>query len=162
MRLTFNTPTVFGGLIAALLAGAFYGSGAAAAEEAAAGEGGKPYTVNEKGEVDEKTFIGWRTFNGNCARCHGETATGSTFAPSLITRMKDMPQIVFEQVVTNGLKGQMGVMPAFGNDGNVTPYMDELWAYLSALQDEAIPPGRPAEMEDKDELPEYLREKQGG
>lgn len=155
-RLISNTSTLSSGLIAAIIASAFYASSVTAAEEDG---GGKPYTVNEKGEVDSKTYIGWRTFNGNCARCHGETATGSSFAPSLMLRMKDMPKVAWEAAVMNGLKGSMGVMPAFGQDKNVTPYMDELWAYLSALLDGAVEPGTPTEMDSENEVPEYLRKK---
>jgi mono/diheme cytochrome c family protein len=146
-RLTHKIPLI-SGFIAVLFVGLVY-----------AGGEDKPYTV-KNGKVDEKTYIGWRTFVGNCARCHGETATGSSFAPSLFDRMKDMPQVAFEAVVINGLKGQVGVMPPFKGDGNVTPYMDELWAYLSAyVIDKAIPAGRPEEIGGGKEVPEYLRKK---
>lgn len=110
-------------------------------------------------KVSKDIYIGWRTFNGNCARCHGESATGSTFAPSLYDRMEGMAEPAFKAVVSGGLKGQMGVMPAFANDGNVSPYLDELWAYLNALTTEKIPPGRPDQLEEGNEVPEYLRKK---
>jgi mono/diheme cytochrome c family protein len=95
-KLIHNFPTVSSGMAAALFAGFLCVSVASAGgeEKASEAEGDKPYTV-KNGKVDEATFIGWRTFNGNCARCHGETATGSTFAPSLITRMKGMVEPAF-------------------------------------------------------------------
>ena len=33
-------------------------------------------------------YEGWKQFNLNCARCHGEDALGTTIAPHLIVSLK--------------------------------------------------------------------------
>jgi hypothetical protein len=39
----------------------------------------KPYTI-KNGVVDQNTFIGYLHYEGTCYWCHGQDATGSTFA----------------------------------------------------------------------------------
>jgi mono/diheme cytochrome c family protein len=118
--------------------------------EAGAAEAEKPYTVvcetvggRRECKVDQQTFAGWRTFHGFCVQCHAQDAVGSTFAPSLLARMPNVDRERFEQVVANGFTGQMGVMPSFKDNPNVMPQIDELYAYLRARADGALPPGRP-------------------
>jgi hypothetical protein len=48
----------------------------------------KPYTI-KNGVVDQNTFIGYLDYEGTCYWCHGQDATGSAFAPSLVDRLKD-------------------------------------------------------------------------
>ena len=38
--------------------------------------------------VDEKTYQGWKYYNLNCARCHGEDVLGTSIAPHLIVSLK--------------------------------------------------------------------------
>ena len=38
--------------------------------------------------VDQATYDGWKQFNLNCARCHGEDVLGTTIAPHLIVSLK--------------------------------------------------------------------------
>lgn len=111
---------------------------------------GAPYNVkcNDQGRdcaVDKGTYIGWRTYNGFCARCHGEGALGSSFAPSLVERMnqKDMQFARFASVVSNGVSGQMGEMPGWKENPNVMKRINELWGFLQARADGALAPGRP-------------------
>lgn len=126
---------------------------------AIAGEGSaKPYTVecSEGGtecRVDMATYIGWRTYNGNCARCHGAGASGSSLAPNLMQRIstKNMTFKHFEKVVRNGTSGPMGVMPPWEGNGNVMPRLNNLWAYLQARTDGVLMPGRPKKLAQKDE-----------
>ncbi|HKJ88493.1 MAG TPA: cytochrome c [Gammaproteobacteria bacterium] len=127
---------------------------ALAAGQGSSGE--KPYKVNEacrKGDaqnckVDMKTYIGWRTFNAFCSRCHGEAAEGSSIAPNLMDRIqqKHMTFSDFVQVVASGKKGSMGVMPAWGQNPNVNNKFEQLWAYLQARTDGVLPPGRPGKL----------------
>jgi mono/diheme cytochrome c family protein len=112
-----------------------------------------PYTVTcatgaaaaEQCVVDKATYIGWRTFAGQCQVCHGGSALGSTFAPNLLDRFHervDHPRFV--EVVLNGYRGQVGVMPAWKGNPNVVPHIDAMYAYLKARADGVLPPGRPA------------------
>lgn len=112
--------------------------------------GAKPYQVEcddaGKCKVDKLTFKGWRTFHGFCHTCHAQDAVGSTFAPSLLIRTKGMEKARFVEVITNGFQGQVGVMPAWKDNPNVMPKMDELWAYLQARADGALGTGRPGKL----------------
>jgi len=99
----------------------------------------------EQCQVDKETYIGWRTFAGQCQVCHGGSALGSTFAPSLLDRFHqrvDYPRFV--DVVTHGYTGQVGAMPAWKGNPNVEPHIDRLYRYLKARADGVLPAGRPA------------------
>jgi mono/diheme cytochrome c family protein len=106
----------------------------------------KPYTVqcDDQGcKVDKQTYIGWRTFHSNCHVCHAQDAVGSTFAPSLVDRLKDIDKTRFLNSVENGYKGQIGVMPAWKDNPNVNKHFEEMYSYLKARSDGALKPGRP-------------------
>ena len=44
---------------------------------------------------------------------------------------------------------QQNVMPAFGANPNVMCYIDDIYVYLRARANDAVPRGRPAKHEDK-------------
>jgi len=94
-------------------------------------------------KVDKKTYIGWRTFSSNCLRCHGQDAVGSTFAPSLVDRMKQIDKEQFMNSLANGYKGQVGIMPPWKENPNVTKRYEELYGYLRARADGRLLAGRP-------------------
>ena len=103
--------------------------------------------VNDAGErfcyVDRDTYIGWRTFHGFCHRCHAQDALGSTFAPNLLDSMQTFDFAMFVERTANGFTGQVGVMPPWKDNPNVSKRYKELFAYLKARSDGALPPGRP-------------------
>lgn len=135
-RRTRVAATLIIGLAAAWLAPA-----SAAAEDA-----DKPYTVDcgqEPCQTDKATYVGWRTYHAVCHVCHGPDGNGSSFAPNLAERLKQIDKARFEQVVNEGFQGQMGIMPAFGQNPNVRNFVDELYAYLMARSDGVLEPGRP-------------------
>ncbi|NIR61371.1 MAG: hypothetical protein GWO02_18675 [Gammaproteobacteria bacterium] len=126
--------------------------------QAASGSRGaedRPYKVACEAEarsaadckVDWATYIGWRSYHAFCARCHGSDALGSSFAPSLVRRVDGMNHGRFLQVVATGFKGKVGVMPSFGDNPNVMPKANDIWAYLNARVDGELPPGRPERFE---------------
>jgi len=94
-------------------------------------------------KVDKKTYIGWRTYSSNCLRCHGQDGVGSTFAPSLVERLKLTDKTRFMKSVAEGYTGQIGVMPPWKDNPNVTKKYEELWGYLSARADGRLGAGRP-------------------
>jgi mxaJ protein len=106
---------------------------------------GHPYTVVDGNKVDAKTYSGWVRFAAFCQVCHGTGGVGSAIAPDLAQVLKGLDKRQFETVVSCGLKGNLGtgVMPAWGDNPNIVPYLDNLWAYLSARVDGALGPGRP-------------------
>lgn len=109
--------------------------------------GDKPYTVKCESQtdckVDQDTYVGWRTYHSWCAQCHAQNAVGSTFAPSLVKSLQRIDRETFNDRVLNGFQGQIGVMPAWKDNPNVTKRLDEIYAYLLARADDVLPPGRP-------------------
>jgi len=126
------------------------------ASAAGSSDGDVPYTVEcapdpEQGgrdvcRVDRDTYVGWRTFHSVCHTCHAQDAVGSSFAPALLPRIRQIDKERFVMVVDQGFTGQVGVMPAWGTNPNVNRFYDELWAYLRARADGELPPGRPARL----------------
>jgi quinoprotein dehydrogenase-associated probable ABC transporter substrate-binding protein len=108
---------------------------------------GHPYVV-QNGKADSKTYSGWVRFAAFCQVCHGTGGVGSAIAPSLTQALKTLNQRQFETIVSCGLKGNQGtgVMPAWGTNPNIEPYLEVLWAYLSARADGALGPGRPEKL----------------
>jgi mono/diheme cytochrome c family protein len=96
--------------------------------------------------VDTKTYQGWKYFNLNCARCHGEDALGTMLAPHLIVSLKPDGTIpnegIFLQVVCGG-RPEKG-MPAWCTLGLSTAQIDTIYAYVKGRSDAKIHPGRPA------------------
>jgi methanol metabolism-related c-type cytochrome len=78
---------------------------------------------------------------------------GSTYAPALKDSLKTMSYADFLGVVASGRKNvtssQENVMPAFGDNPNVSCYMDDIYVYLRARANDAIGRVRPAKHEDK-------------
>ncbi len=113
------------------------------------------YKVQEDGTVDWFTYSGFRRYHSECHVCHGPDGLGSTFAPPLADSMKTMSYDDFTDVVVNGREkigaSENSKMPAFGTNLNVLCFMDDLWVYLKARADEAIPRGRPRKKEAKSE-----------
>lgn len=105
-----------------------------------------PYHTAPLDTVDAKTYQGWKYFNLNCARCHGEDALGSSIAPHLIVSLKpDGPvpnEAIFLQTVCGG-RPEKG-MPAWCTLGMSTAQIDTIYAYVKGRSDAKIHPGRPA------------------
>lgn len=96
--------------------------------------------------VDAKTYQGWKYYNLNCARCHGEDVLGTSIAPHLILSLKpDGPipnEAVFLQTVCGG-RPDKG-MPAWCTLGMSTAQIDTIYSYVKARSDAKMHPGRPA------------------
>jgi methanol metabolism-related c-type cytochrome len=113
------------------------------------------YNIKEDGTVDWYTYSGFRRYHSECHVCHGPDGEGSTYAPGLRESMETMSYGKFIEVVATGLKNvtasETSVMPAFGDNKNVTCYMEDIYVYLKARADGALPRGRPGKREDKPE-----------
>jgi methanol metabolism-related c-type cytochrome len=85
--------------------------------------------------------------------CHGPDGEGSSYAPALTQSLKSISYGDFLGVVASGRKNvntaQENVMPAFGTNPNVMCYLDDIFVYLRARANDAVPRGRPAKHEDK-------------
>jgi mono/diheme cytochrome c family protein len=94
------------------------------------------------GKVDAATYNGYRRYNAVCSHCHGPDGAGSSFAPALVDRLDDIA--TFRRVVVQGVINGTSTMKSFGDDPNVVPYIDDIYAYLQARHDGAVGRGRPA------------------
>jgi mono/diheme cytochrome c family protein len=99
--------------------------------------------------VSQEVYDGWKQFNLNCARCHGEDVLGTTIAPHLILSLKPDGPIntkeAFLQVVCAG-RPEKG-MPAWCALGMDPATIEKVYAYGKARSDGEMSPGRPARKE---------------
>ena len=107
-------------------------------------EGNPTFKVQSDGTVDWFTYSGFRRYHSDCHVCHGPDAEGSSYAPALSRVLTTMNYPDFANVVVNGRKNvntaQESVMPC---------YIEDIFVYLRARANDAIPRGRPQKHEDK-------------
>ncbi len=118
-------------------------------------DGDPTYKISQEGMVDWYTFSGFRRYHSDCHVCHGPNGEGSTYAPALAGSLKTLSYSEFTDIVTNGRNhvdtANDKVMPAFATNVNVMCYLDDIYVYLRARSNNAIPGGRPPTHEDKPE-----------
>jgi mono/diheme cytochrome c family protein len=96
--------------------------------------------------VSAVEYEGWRQYNVQCARCHGQDALPNPVAANLLVSLApDGPaadKATFTKVVTEG-RTERG-MPPF--KATMTPeQIDGVYAYLKGRAEKRIPAGRPKE-----------------
>ena len=126
--------------------------------------------VAERARPPGSLYAGWRVFQERCAACHGADATGSSRAPDLLPRVRDMGPRRFVSLVLNRYdwplpagparaegparealltdieqrrQGAM-TMPAWQGEPTVQAHIIDLHAWLSARAQGTQGPGRPA------------------
>jgi mono/diheme cytochrome c family protein len=96
--------------------------------------------------VSQQVYDGWKQFNLNCARCHGEDVQGTTIAPHLVTSLKPDGPIntkeLFVQTVCAGRPAKG--MPAWCALGMEMDKIEAIYSYVKGRSDGKIRPGRPA------------------
>jgi len=96
--------------------------------------------------VSQAVYNGWKQFNLNCARCHGEDVSGTTIAPHLIVSLKPDGPIntkeIFVQTVCAGRPAKG--MPAWCALGLEMDKINDIYQYVKGRSDAKISPGRPA------------------
>jgi methanol metabolism-related c-type cytochrome len=111
--------------------------------------GDPTYKVSADGTVDWYTYSGFRRYHSECHVCHGPDGEGSSYAPALANSLKTMSYAEFYGTVVGGKQdlgaGQEKVMPAFADNKNVMCYLNDIYIYLRARSQDAIPRGRPPE-----------------
>ncbi len=116
-------------------------------------DGSPTYNIQADGTMDWFTYSGFRRYHSECHVCHGPEAQGSTYAPALVDSVKTMDYPTFLGIVASGQQNVRfqgnSVMPALGDNKNVMCYIDDIYIYIKALSDAAIPRGRPAGRVDK-------------
>jgi methanol metabolism-related c-type cytochrome len=118
-------------------------------------DGNPTYKIQADGTVDWYTYSGFRRYHSECHVCHGPDGMGSSYAPALAFSLKTLSYNDFLGAVAAGKKevntAQDLVMPAFGLDKNVMCYIDDIYIYLRARANDAVPRGRPMNHEEKPE-----------
>jgi mono/diheme cytochrome c family protein len=96
--------------------------------------------------VSQEVYDGWKQFNLNCARCHGEDVQGTTIAPHLIVSLRpEGPVNTKEQFVQTVCAGRPEKgMPAWCALGMDMEKINQIYAYVKGRSDAKIHPGRPA------------------
>jgi mono/diheme cytochrome c family protein len=99
-----------------------------------------------KDTVAPNVYNGWKQFQLNCARCHGEDATGTTFAPNLLISLGPEGQITTQAIfLTTVCSGRPDKgMPAWCSLDLSMPIILDLYAYVKLRSDHKMGPGRPA------------------
>jgi len=104
------------------------------------------YHQAPKDTVSQAVYDGWKQFNLNCARCHGEDVLGTTIAPHLIMSLKPNGPInskeLFVQTVCAG-RPEKG-MPSWCALGLDMSKINDIYEYVKGRSDAKISPGRPA------------------
>jgi mono/diheme cytochrome c family protein len=95
-------------------------------------------------------YDGWKQFETNCSRCHGENAQGTSFAPSLVQALgagSAVPtQQAFLSIACSGIPDKG--MPSWCALGLGTDQLQTIYLYLKGRADGSIGPGRPAVRQD--------------
>jgi methanol metabolism-related c-type cytochrome len=116
-------------------------------------DGNPTYNIATDGTVDWYTFSGFRRYHAECHTCHGPDGEGSTYAPGLVESLKTMSYPEFMLIVATGREvisaDKQSKMPALGDNPNVRCYLEDIYIYLKARADGAVPRGRPAKRADK-------------
>jgi mono/diheme cytochrome c family protein len=104
------------------------------------------YHQAPKDTVDQATYDGWKQYNLNCARCHGEDVQGSTIAPHLVMSLKpdgpiNTPEL-FTQVVCAGRPAKG--MPSWCALGMEPAKIGQIYSYVKGRSEGKLSPGRPA------------------
>ena len=104
------------------------------------------YHQAPKDTVDQTTYDGWKQYNLNCARCHGEDVLGSTIAPHLVMSLKpdgpiNTPEL-FTQVVCAGRPAKG--MPSWCALGMEPAKIGQIYSYVKGRSEGKLSPGRPA------------------
>ena len=96
--------------------------------------------------VSQQVYEGWKQFNLNCARCHGEDVQGTTIAPHLIVSLRPDGSIptkaLFVQTVCAG-RPEKG-MPAWCSLGLEMGKIEAIYSYVKGRSESKIHQGRPA------------------
>ena len=105
-----------------------------------------PYHPPPRDTLDMDTYQGWKQYELNCARCHGEYAIGTSFAPALVVSLKEGGTIpTAEAFVTTVCAGRLDKgMPAWCALGLEMEKIQQIYQYVKRRADGGIGAGRPA------------------
>jgi mono/diheme cytochrome c family protein len=102
-----------------------------------------PLAWGAKAEAQASADVvdGWKQYEANCSRCHGQDALGSALAPDLRKSVKGaVSRDAFVQTAMNG-RADKG-MPAFAKQLEPSK-IDHIYAYVMARSSGKLAAGRP-------------------
>lgn len=109
-------------------------------------QAGDAYHPAARDTIGVEAYQGWKQYELNCSRCHGEFGVGSSFAPALVVSLTDSGTIntkeLFIQTVCAG-RPDKG-MPSWCALGLEMDKIQNIYAYLKGRADGKIHLGRPA------------------
>ena len=113
---------------------------------AAAQELHDEYHPAPRDTVSQDVYQGWKQFELNCSRCHGEFGVGTSFAPALVVSLKDNGTIpTKEAFITTVCAGRPEKgMPSWCAAGLEMEKIERIYMYLKGRADGKITIGRPA------------------
>jgi mono/diheme cytochrome c family protein len=118
----------------------------ASAASAEAQELRDQYHQAPRDTVTQDVYDGWKQYNLNCARCHGEDVQGTTIAPHLLLSLKPDGAVntkeLFVQTVCAGRPAKG--MPSWCALGMEMPTIDKIYQYVKGRSDAKLGQGRPA------------------
>ncbi len=107
---------------------------------------GIEYHKAPRDTVTQEVYDGWKQYNLNCARCHGEDVQGTTIAPHLVLSLKPEGPVntkpLFVQTVCAGRPAKG--MPSWCALGMEMPTIEKIYAYVKGRSEGKIGQGRPA------------------
>lgn len=106
-----------------------------------------PYHPAPRDTLEADSYQGWKQFELNCSRCHGEYAVGTSFAPALVVSLKEGGTIpTKEAFITTVCAGRMDKgMPSWCALGLEMDKIEQIYAYVKGRADGKIAAGRPAQ-----------------
>lgn len=95
--------------------------------------------------LDNETYQGWKQFELNCSRCHGEYAVGTSFAPALVASLKEGGSVpTKESFITAVCAGRPDKgMPGWCALGLEITTIERMYRYVKGRADGRIGIGRP-------------------
>jgi mono/diheme cytochrome c family protein len=109
-------------------------------------QAGDAYHPAPRDTIGVEPYQGWKQYELNCSRCHGEFGVGSSFAPALVVSLTDSGSIntkeLFIQTVCAGRPAKG--MPSWCALGLEMDKIQNIYAYLKGRADGKIHLGRPA------------------
>lgn len=107
------------------------------------------YHTAPRDTISREAYNGWKQYELNCARCHGEYAVGTSFAPALVASLKEGGTVpTREAFVTTVCQGRKEKgMPSWCELGLEMDKIMGIYAYVKGRADGKIHEGRPAARE---------------
>ncbi len=110
----------------------------------------KEYHPAPRDTLSSAAYAGWKQFELNCSRCHGDDAEGTSFAPSLVQALGPGGAVPTKQaflgIACAGVPNKG--MPSWCALGLGMDNLQNIYLYLKGRADGSIHPGRPTVRQD--------------